>query len=76
MERRSIDPAVVYRIWDRGGSCYVGCYSNGGDVFDFDSAESARRSNCHDVFQDKEKYRIDAWIVTYTHCSLGVDDNI
>ena len=74
MERGSVNPVVVYRIWDRERSCYIGCYSNGRDVFDFHSVESARRSNCHDIFADKSKYRIDAMLVRYTPAFLGVDD--
>lgn len=49
----------VYRIFDRKTAEPVGCYSRSyHDVYDFDSAESARSSNCHDIFQNKTKYRI------------------
>ena len=35
------------------------------DEYDFSSVDDARRSNCHDVFQDRKKYAIAKYRVTY-----------
>jgi hypothetical protein len=49
----------VYRIFDRRTSEPVGSYSRSyHDEYDFASAEQARSANCHDMFQNRDKYRI------------------
>lgn len=57
----------VYRIIDKDTGKAQGVYSRAyHDEFDFSSVESARNSNCHDIYQNKEKYKIAKYKVTYT----------
>ena len=56
----------VCMIHNRETGDSVGSYSRAcRDVFEFDSVSSARNANCHDMFQDKEKYKINRYKVTY-----------
>lgn len=49
----------IYRIVEIATGKVVPCYFQfRGDIYDFDSVNEARDSNCHGVFQDKTKYRI------------------
>ncbi len=58
-------PEIVFRIIDKKGNA-VGSYSRAYcDEYDFDSAEQARNANCHDIFQDRDKYKIAKYRVTY-----------
>jgi len=60
-------PETVFRIIDRSSGKSVGSYSRAYcDEYDFESVESARGANCHGVFEDKEKYKIAKYKVTYT----------
>lgn len=57
----------VYRIFDRQTGQPVGSYSRAcHDEFDFASPEHARNANCHDIFQDRKKYRIAKVEITET----------
>lgn len=57
----------VYKIIDKSTGEAQGVYSRSyGDEFEFDSAERARTSNCHGIYEDKEKYKISKYKVTYT----------
>jgi hypothetical protein len=60
-------PETVFRIIDRNSGKPVGSYSRAYcDEYDFRSVESARSANCHGVFEDKDKYKIAKYKVTYT----------
>jgi len=56
----------IYRIVDRDTKQEKGVYSRADnhDVYDFGSPESARSSNCHDIYKDKHKYGIRKYKVT------------
>lgn len=59
-------PEIVFRIIDRETNDAVGSYSRACcDEYDFKSVESARTANCHGVFEDKERYKIAKYRVTY-----------
>lgn len=56
----------VFRIVDRATGEHQGVYSRAyGDEYDFSSPATARNSNCHDIYQDKNKYKIARYRVTY-----------
>lgn len=56
----------VYRILDRESNMPCGSYSRAcRDEYDFNNVSSARQSNCHGVFEDKIKYKIAKYKVTY-----------
>lgn len=56
----------VFRIIDRRTGAHEGAYSRGHRTeYDFGSAESARSSNCHGVFKDRDKFKIAKYRVTY-----------
>lgn len=66
MKPREPKPSTVYRIIDRSTGAAVGSYSRAYcDEYDFTSVEEARRANCHGVFEDRTKYRIARYRVTY-----------
>ena len=57
----------VYRIINRKTNVAEGVYSRAyHDEFDFRSADDARSANCRGIYNNKEKYRIDKYKVTYT----------
>jgi len=59
-------PEEVYRIIDKSTGAPVGSYSRAYcDEYDFGSVESARDANCHGVFEDKAKFKIAKYKVTY-----------
>ena len=67
MKPKEKKPETVFRIIDRNSGEAVGSYSRAYcDEYDFGSVESARCANCHGMFQDKEKYKIAKYRVTYT----------
>lgn len=56
----------VFMIHNRESGEAQGVYSRAyHDEYEFGSAESARNANCHDVYLDKNKYRIAKYRVTY-----------
>jgi hypothetical protein len=56
----------VFMIFERGNDCPEGVYDRSyGDEFEFSSASRARSANCHDIYEDREKYRIAKYRVTY-----------
>jgi len=60
-------PKTVFRIINRSSGEPVGSYSRSCcDEFDFGSVEAARGANFHGIFEDKEKYKISKYKVTYT----------
>ncbi len=57
---------VVCKIFDKEAGTYEGVYSRAcHDEFEFTSEEDARSSNCHDIYEDKERYDIHKYKVTY-----------
>jgi hypothetical protein len=57
---------TVYRIIDRQTGEPQGVYSRAcHDEYDFGSVEQARSSNCHDIYQDKERYAIAKYRVVH-----------
>ena len=72
MKPREKKPEIVYRIiqkgaegWGKAGEA-IGSYSRAYcDEYDFRSVEEARRANCHGVFEDRDKYAIAKYRVTY-----------
>lgn len=59
-------PEFVFRIIDRLNGEAIGSYSRAyGDEFDFDSPSEARAANCHGIFEDRKKYKIAKYKVTY-----------
>jgi len=61
----------VYMIHERGADntpeTAVEVYGmSAHNTTEFESASDARRSNYHDVYEDREKYKINKYRVTYT----------
>lgn len=72
MKPRQKKPETVYRIIQKGDSGFgkageaIGSYSRAYcDEYDFRSAEEARQANCHGEFEDRDKYAIAKYRVTY-----------
>ena len=66
MKPKEKKPEIVFRIIDieTGNAC--GSYSRAYcDEYDFESAQQARRSNCHGMFEDRSKYKIAKYRVVY-----------
>lgn len=56
----------VYRILGRESNSPCGSYTRAcHDEYDFNSISSARHANCHGMFEDKIKYKIAKYKVTY-----------
>lgn len=67
MKPKEKKPETVFRIIDRNSGEAVGSYSRAYcDEYDFSSVNEARNANCHGMFEDKEKYKIAKYKVTYT----------
>jgi len=67
MKPKSRKPETVFRIIDRATGAVVGSYSRSCcDEYDFTSPQQARSANCHDLFQNRDKYAIAKYQVTYT----------
>lgn len=67
MKPREKKPKTVYRIIDRKTGEAQGSYSRAYcDEYDFNNPDEARHANCHGMFEDKEKYAIAKYKVTYT----------
>ena len=59
-------PAIVFRIINRESGAVEGSYSRSCcDEYDFYSPEDARNANCHNVFQDRKRYKIAKYKITY-----------
>lgn len=66
MKPREKKPETIFRIISRETGETVGSYSRAYcDEYDFNSADEARNSNCHGIFQDRTKYKIAKYKVTY-----------
>lgn len=66
MKPREKKPEIVYKIINKENGCFVGSYSRAYCYeYDFNSPEEARNANCHGMFNDKNKYEIAKYKVTY-----------
>lgn len=66
MKPKENKPIEVYRIIEKETGEAVCSYSQAYcEEFDFRSPSEARNANCHGIFQDKEKYKIAKYRVTY-----------
>ena len=66
MKPRERKPEVVFRILRRETGEAVGSYSRACcDEYDFRSADAARSANWHGMFENREKYKIAKYRVTY-----------
>ena len=66
MKPRERKQETVFRIIDRETGEAVGSYSRAYcNEYDFNSAEEARSANCYDIFQDRKKYKIAKYRVSY-----------
>ena len=67
MKPKEKKPETVFRIINRNSGEAVGSYSRAYcDEYDFSSVSEARTANFHGMFEDKEKYKIAKYKVTYT----------
>jgi hypothetical protein len=67
MKPKEKKPETVFRIINKNTGKPVGSYSRAYcDEYDFRSVSEARTANCHGMFEDKEKYKIAKYKVTYT----------
>ena len=66
MKPREKKPEIIFRIINNETGEHTGSYSRAYcDEYDFRSADEARSANCHGIFENKEKYRIARYKVTY-----------
>ena len=66
MKPKEKKPEEVFRIIDRETGIAQGSYSRACcNEFDFNSVHEARTANCHFIFEDKKKYKIAKYRVTY-----------
>jgi hypothetical protein len=66
MKPREKKPEIVFRIIDAESGQACGSYSRAYcDEYDFESAHEARTANCHGMFEDRRKYKIAKYRVTY-----------
>lgn len=57
---------IAYRIINRKTETAVGSYSRAyHEEFDFESVKKARTANCRGIFENKKKYKINKYKVTY-----------
>lgn len=67
-------PEIVFRIIDRETGDPQGSYSRACcDEVDFSSPQEARTANCHGMFEDRKKFRIAKYRVTYELLEDSVD---
>ena len=66
MKPKEKKPEIVFRIIDKQTGDAAGSYSRAHCYeYDFKSANEARTANCHGMFEDKAKYKIVKYKVTY-----------
>ncbi|KKK74344.1 hypothetical protein LCGC14_2884720 [marine sediment metagenome] len=74
MKPKEKKPEIIFRIIDRMTGEVQGSYSRAYcDEFDFTSIEEARNANVHGVFEDKDKFKISKYKVTYELIEDDVD---
>lgn len=73
MKPKEKKPEIVFRIIDKESGDPVGSYSRAYcDEYDFKTSAEARSANFHGEFENKEKYAIAKYRVTYEL----IDDNV
>ena len=66
MKPKEKKPETVFRIINKETGEAQGSYSRAYcDEYDFRSSDNARRANVHGKYEDKEKYKIAEYKVTY-----------
>jgi hypothetical protein len=66
MKPKENKPCIVFRIINKESGDACGSYSRAYcDEYDFNSVEDARTANVHGVFQNRDKYKIAKYKVTY-----------
>ena len=72
MKPKEKKPEIVYRIINKESGKAQGSYSHAYlsrgaycDEFDFNSVSEARAANCHGLFEDRDKYKIAKYKITY-----------
>lgn len=66
MKPKEWRPVTIYRVIDRHTGEAQGAYSRAYcDEYDFESPEQARAANVHDIFQDRARFAIAKYRVTY-----------
>lgn len=76
MKPRQKKPGIVYRIIDKENGEFVGSYSRAYcDEYDFNSADEARRANCHGIYKNTRQYGIAKYKVVYTLLDGDCDDS-
>jgi hypothetical protein len=74
MKQGEVKPEIIFRIIDKHTGEAKGAYSRACfDEFDFKSVEQARTANVCGMFNDKQKYRIAKYKVTYELLEESVD---
>jgi hypothetical protein len=74
MKPKEKKPDIVFQIINRENGNIEGSYSRAYCTeYDFKSVSEARSSNCHDIYQNKKKYKINKYKVTYTLIEEDVD---
>lgn len=74
MKPKEKKPETVFRIIDRETGEPQGSYSRAYcDEFDFSSVSEARTANCHGIYEDREKYGIAEYRVTYELIEANAD---
>ena len=64
---------IVYQVIDRSTGEAVGSYSRAyNNEYYFDSVEQARAANVHGLFQDRDRYRVVQYRVTYQEIDADV----
>lgn len=64
----------IYKIINRETGGEEGSYERGNYTkYEFGSPSSARSSNCHGIYEDKTKYKIQKYKVTYELVEDDVD---
>ena len=75
MKPKEKKPEIVYCIINRETGKAKGSYSRGYcDEFDFSSVGKARHANCRGVFENKGKFAIAKYRVTYTLLDEDCDE--
>jgi hypothetical protein len=65
----------IYQIVNRANGSREGSYSRAYHTeYEFSSVDEARNSNCHKIYQDKSKYKIVKYRVTYKLVDSDVDN--
>ena len=57
---------IVYKLWDKKEEVFASSYSRVyHDEIEWSSESNARNANCHGMFEDKTRYAVKKYRVTY-----------